>query len=378
MIVDPQGDLAWAQKAIRSWAEANIQQSYGVTQPELYTFNEQTWGWGGCGSLILGMRICVGPGTPRLPAPNKDTVPSETGNPGTAAPNTNGCVQNCGMDIVKHGPPPPSFIKVGYYEAWNRERPFGVGPGRFVDVFEQFKTLKGPKLRRCFKRLGIKLVKSKMPAGKTVSFAALASYWYLKQFFIEEIAEVVDYRVTYDFHGQWNYDNDWTQPGCKGNCLRSHVNYTETLSALALVSTKDGVPSHKVILGVSSYGGSFQMTDPDNLNDSVIYLVPPIYSGVPAQCTPPCLFVLPPSGLPSATTISIPSYTNFGNDFKKKYTAGDRWTIKPRKVDGHSMGTTCGSFKGYQYEHAYKNGEYGNCPVAGLCDYKSYCDFDSE
>jgi GH18 family chitinase len=35
---------------------------------------------------------------------------------------------------------------------------------------------------------------------------------------------------------------------------------TETLSALAMV-TKAGVPNHKVIVGISSYGRSFQMTD---------------------------------------------------------------------------------------------------------------------
>jgi chitinase len=40
-----------------------------------------------------------------------------------------------------------------------------------------------------------------------------------------------------------------------------------------------------------------------------VYLGPPIYSGTPAQCTPPCLFVLPPSKLPSATTITVPAYT---------------------------------------------------------------------
>lgn len=40
-----------------------------------------------------------------------------------------------------------------------------------------------------------------------------------------------------------------------------------------------------------------------------MYLGLPIYSGTPAQCIPPCLFVLPPSLLPSATTITIPRYT---------------------------------------------------------------------
>jgi chitinase len=41
----------------------------------------------------------------------------------------------------------------------------------------------------------VKVVKSKMPAGKTVSIAAPASYWYLKQFLIEDMAKVVDYII---------------------------------------------------------------------------------------------------------------------------------------------------------------------------------------
>jgi chitinase len=41
----------------------------------------------------------------------------------------------------------------------------------------------------------VKAVKAKMPSGKTVSIAAPASYWYLKQFLIEEIAQVVDYII---------------------------------------------------------------------------------------------------------------------------------------------------------------------------------------
>ncbi|GAW26432.1 putative exo-beta- -glucanase [Rosellinia necatrix] len=41
----------------------------------------------------------------------------------------------------------------------------------------------------------------------------------------------------------------------------------------------------------------------------VVYLDPTVYSGVPAQCTPPCRLVFPPSSLPEPTTISIPKYT---------------------------------------------------------------------
>lgn len=76
------------------------------------------------------------------------------------------------------------------------------------------------------------------------------------------MAQTVDYVVflTYDIHGQWDYGNPFFDPGCPGgNCLRSHMNVTETLSALSMV-TKAGVPANKIIVGVSSYGRSFQMS----------------------------------------------------------------------------------------------------------------------
>lgn len=95
----------------------------------------------------------------------------------------------------------------------------------------------------------------------SVSFAAPASYWYLKAYPIEKISSKVDYIIymTYDLHGQWDYNNKWTSPGCPtGNCLRSHVNVTETKDALSMI-TKAGVPSNKVVVGVSSYGRSFKM-----------------------------------------------------------------------------------------------------------------------
>lgn len=315
---------------------SKIAGTYDMTVEDLYTYNKETWGWGGCNNLFPGFRICLGPGTPRLPAPNPDAecgpskpgtesplggekiedlspcnikaccnvwgkcgvdsdhcIPtkSETGNPGTAAARTNGCVQNCGMEMTNNGSPPASFMKVAYFESWNRERPclhmsvpqipssythvhyafaditesFGVSTGRFTDVFEQFKALSGPKrivafggwafstepatyhlFRNAVKPENrntfaeacvsfviahgldgvdfdweypaepditpelippgdpeesenylefVKVVRAKMPADKTVSIAAPASYWYLKQFLIAEMSEVVDYIV---------------------------------------------------------------------------------------------------------------------------------------------------------------------------------------
>ncbi|KAK7990452.1 glycoside hydrolase [Apiospora arundinis] len=109
-------------------------------------------------------------------------------------------------------------------------------------------------------------LKQKMPAGKTVSVTAPASYWYLQHFPIQAISLVVDYLVymTYDLHGQWDYSNKYASSGCTsydkglGNCLRSHVNLTETINSLSMI-TKAGVPSKMIAVGVSSYGRSFKM-----------------------------------------------------------------------------------------------------------------------
>ncbi|EIT73813.1 chitinase [Aspergillus oryzae 100-8] len=107
------------------------------------------------------------------------------------------------------------------------------------------------------------LLKGLLP-DKSLSIAAPASYWYLRPYQIAALADVLDYLVfmTYDLHGQWDHGNHWAAPGCEeGNCLRSHVNLTETYSALSMV-TKAGMPSNKVITGIASFGRAFKMTTP--------------------------------------------------------------------------------------------------------------------
>lgn len=104
------------------------------------------------------------------------------------------------------------------------------------------------------------LLKNKLN-GKSLSIAAPASYWYLKQFPIDKISKIVDYIVymTYDLHGQWDADNSYAQLGCpSGKCLRSDVNLTETMNSLSMI-TKAGAASGKVVVGVTSYGRSFAM-----------------------------------------------------------------------------------------------------------------------
>lgn len=90
--------------------------------------------------------------------------------------------------------------------------------------------------------------------------------------------------MTYDLHGQWDYGNEFSDPGCPGgNCLRSDVNLTETTTALSMV-TKAGVPANKIVVGVTSYGRSFQMTTPGCNTEQCTYTGPNsgAYAG---QCT---------------------------------------------------------------------------------------------
>ncbi|KAF2686135.1 glycoside hydrolase family 18 protein [Lentithecium fluviatile CBS 122367] len=110
----------------------------------------------------------------------------------------------------------------------------------------------------------LKLVRQKLPSGKLLSIATASSYWYLKGFPMKKMAPYLDYIVfmTYDLHGQWDVNRKWSMEGCEaGNCLRSHINSTLTMGSMIMM-TKAGVPSHKVVMGVTSYGRSFKMTDP--------------------------------------------------------------------------------------------------------------------
>ncbi|KAF2003786.1 glycoside hydrolase family 18 protein [Amniculicola lignicola CBS 123094] len=371
---------------------------------DLTDFNKNTWGWNGCKPEVFypDFLMCVSKGTPPMPAivPNAVCGPmmpgtvqpptgtnismlnpcplnvccniwgqcgltddfcvvskSETGAPGTSAPGKNGCVSNCGRDIIK-GSVPRKKMKVAYYESWNFNRKClnmyvdsipsdythihfafaNITRGTFMPeitdetTLREFETFKGltnvkriisfggwafstepgtynvlreavlPANRETFKKNlidfvikhnldGIDLdweypgapdipgipsddpanglyyyrllasIKASVGDSFSVSFAAPASYWYLRSFPIKNMAKDLDYIIymTYDLHGQWDYGNKWTSPGCEsGNCLRSHVNDTETKDALSMI-TKAGVDSSKVVVGVASYGRSFKM-----------------------------------------------------------------------------------------------------------------------
>ncbi|KAJ5653293.1 hypothetical protein N7490_000296 [Penicillium lividum] len=108
----------------------------------------------------------------------------------------------------------------------------------------------------------LKEVKDALPSGTLLSVTLPSSYWYLKPFPVSNMSDVVDYfnYMTYDMHGTWDAGSAYADWGCdSGNCLFSHVNMTETLWALAML-TKAGVATNQIMVGVSSYGRSFEMT----------------------------------------------------------------------------------------------------------------------
>jgi GH18 family chitinase len=137
----------------------------------------------------------------------------------------------------------------------------------------------------------LKKLRANLAPETSVSIAAPASYWYLKAFPITAMSQVVDYIVfmTYDLHGQWDYGNQYSQEGCvAGNCLRSHVNLTETAYALAMI-TKAGVPANKISVGVSSYGRAFGMTNQAACDGGIDHpgctFVGPNSGATPGNCT---------------------------------------------------------------------------------------------
>ncbi|KAK4450329.1 killer toxin subunits alpha/beta-like protein [Podospora aff. communis PSN243] len=132
----------------------------------------------------------------------------------------------------------------------------------------------------------MRILRGLLPREKSLSFAAPASFWYLQGFPIARIMQVVDYVIymTYDLHGQWDYGKPWGASGCPaGNCLQSHVNMTETMNALSMI-TKAGVPANKIVVGVTSYGRSFQMTTPGCTGPTCTY-TGPASGATPGKCT---------------------------------------------------------------------------------------------
>ncbi|KZF20522.1 glycoside hydrolase family 18 protein [Xylona heveae TC161] len=86
-----------------------------------------------------------------------------------------------------------------------------------------------------------------------------SSYWYLRGFDLPGLQRYISWFnvMTYDIHGMWDQDNEWT-----GSYLRGHTNLTEIEQGLDLLWRNDVDPSN-VVMGFGFYGRSFTMSDPN-------------------------------------------------------------------------------------------------------------------
>ncbi|KAJ5724680.1 glycoside hydrolase [Penicillium malachiteum] len=403
--------------------------TYGITVDEIESYNNDTWGWMGCDDLLAGENICLSSGWPPMPSVISNAVcgpqvngtataphgtdlstlnpcplnaccdiwgqcgttadfctptNSTTGAPGTAANGTNGCISNCGTDIIQSDAPAETF-NIGYFEGFDLSRPcmqtwiddmdlssythihmsfatlnsdFSFNISTIEEQMSEFVGLSGLKriitvggwdfstdvstydiFREAVSTdtnretlvsntiaflnkydldgidwdweypgepdipgipadtsesatdfflflLELNTAMAEQVPDKTISTTAPSSYWYLKAIPIEAISAVVDYIVlmTYDLHGQWDWNNTYADPGCPdGGCLRSHVNLTETLNSLSMI-TKAGVSSNQVAVGVASYARSFQMTDAGCYTEDCTFTGPDS-GATPGACT---------------------------------------------------------------------------------------------
>ncbi|CAG1998794.1 unnamed protein product [Fusarium graminearum] len=389
---------------------ASVAAASSITVKDIEAYNKNSWAWSGCNRLQLGQVICLSKGNTPMPSPVEGVAcgpqkpgtkkpsgsfdgwdlaklnqcplkaccsgwgfcgtttefctesPADTKAPGAFKINTNGCISNCGTDIVNNKSPPKEFKRIGYFQAYNPGRacltmnsseieqhfdylthvhfafagitadydvnipdtvkeqfeifdkmdaPFkkiisfgGWAESTDAETFQRYRDVVKPQYRSVFAANVVKFMskhksfsgvdidweypgatdqgipsgdrtdgiyyhrflstlRDLLPSSKSLSIALPGSFWYLKPFPVEQMAKVLDYFVfmTYDLHGQWDYGNKFANPGCaNGNCLRSHINRTETRNSLSMI-TKAGVPAEKVIVGIASYGRSFRMAD---------------------------------------------------------------------------------------------------------------------
>ncbi|ETS75312.1 hypothetical protein PFICI_12256 [Pestalotiopsis fici W106-1] len=104
-------------------------------------------------------------------------------------------------------------------------------------------------------------------AKKGISITLPASYWYLQNFDIVELAKSVSWFniMSYDLHGTWDKGNEWT-----GAYLNAHTNLTEIDQALDLL-WRNNISPDKVVMGLGFYGRAFTTTSPSCLEPGCTY-----------------------------------------------------------------------------------------------------------
>ncbi|KAL7800674.1 glycoside hydrolase superfamily [Trichoderma afarasin] len=247
--------------------------------------------WGQCGIDSLFCNKAEGP----------------TGNPGTAPPDSNGCISNCGTDIVNNNKPPSSgFQRIGYYEAFNWERPClhmrseMSNTQNYTHMHWAFGDVKSD--------MSVSDVKKIVSFGGWGFSTGVASYEVLRKAmspesrdrFVSNIVSFVKEAVVDGIDLDWEYPGAPDIHGIPAGLPSDTRNYLDTLRALRkalptkysvsiavpasywylrpfpiqemsqvvdyivymaydLHVTKAGVKANKVVVGESSYGRSFRM-----------------------------------------------------------------------------------------------------------------------
>lgn len=71
----PQADGTCATYAVQPKDDcSSIAASHSITQDQLISYNNNTWGWVGCNPLYSGSIICLSSGNPPMPAPVANSV----------------------------------------------------------------------------------------------------------------------------------------------------------------------------------------------------------------------------------------------------------------------------------------------------------------
>ncbi|TFB04572.1 hypothetical protein CCMA1212_003490 [Trichoderma ghanense] len=268
------------------------------------TCNKKTWGWSGCKLLNEKAQICLSTGTPSCPVSVSNAV---------CGPQVVGTsVKNLHPHAIIRGSPLTKTARIAYYEFWYPNHKclhmnvdqidttkythlhFAFAPGTFNILREEPPKLQNELLSRgmLMPLSNSTTLTASMSTGNSLAmmlthickkasdFPGIPSgdADFGKDYYETLIAPKsardrsksisgvlfgvnIDYVVymTYDLHSQWDHNNWWASLSCPtGNCLRSHVNITETTDALSMI-TKAGVPSSKVVVGIASYERSSKM-----------------------------------------------------------------------------------------------------------------------
>jgi hypothetical protein len=266
---------------------ASIAQAHNMEVERIRYYNDgRTWGWTGCDQLHGGLRICLSDGYPPLPAPKAGaicgpTVPGTkppldgaplgalnpcplnaccntlgecgttpdyciyeegpTGNPGTAPPGKKGCISNCGMEIVDNSPPPTEFMRIGYYESFNLDRPclnlqaahikvndYSHIHWAFVSISSDFQISVNDTYNQWEDFIALKGVKRIASFGGWGYSVNSASYDVLREAMLPEnvdtfIVSIMEFVADNNLDG---VDFDWEYPGvrycprCNSSCSR--------------------------------------------------------------------------------------------------------------------------------------------------------------